>query len=54
MLVIEAPKTFLIPISFVFCSVVKEMSPNNPRHEIIIASREKLINAFSNLSSDLY
>jgi len=37
----EAPRIFLIPISFVFCSVVNETSPNKPRQEIKIARAEK-------------
>ena len=50
----DAPKTFLMPISFILCSVENEINPNKPRQEIKIASMEKPVNAFSNLSSDWY
>ena len=33
----EAPSTFLIPISLVLCSAVKEAKPKSPKHAIIIA-----------------
>src|SRR5512133_1035348 len=36
-----APTAFRIPISFVRCSVVKEVSPNNPRLAITIARKAK-------------
>ena len=32
-----APKTFLIPISFVRCSAVKAANPNNPKQAIKMA-----------------
>ena len=36
-----APFIFLIPISFVLARVIKEDNPINPRHEIMMASKEK-------------
>ena len=43
MLVTDAPRTFLMPISFVRCSAVKEDNPNIPRQEINIASSVKMV-----------
>ena len=37
----EDPRTFLIPISFVFNSAIKEVIPKSPRQAINIASIEK-------------
>ena len=39
---LRAPNTFLIPISFVLLSAVYAAKPNNPRHEIRIASTAKM------------
>ena len=36
--VIEAPKTFLIPISFLRCSVTYAAKPNKPKQAILMAS----------------
>jgi hypothetical protein len=36
-----APFTFLIPISFVLSSVINKDNPINPRHEMMIARKEK-------------
>jgi len=36
-----APFIFLIPISFVLRIVIKEDNPISPRHEIMIARKEK-------------
>ena len=38
----EAPMTFLMPISFVRCSAIKEAKPNKPRHAMNTASIVKL------------
>ena len=52
--VTEAPNTFLIPISFVRCSVVNEASPNNPKHATKIASVVNSPNTCPNFWSALY
>src|SRR5689334_4398601 len=39
--VTDAPKTFLIPISFVRCSATKDERPRSPRQLIKIASEPK-------------
>ncbi len=39
---IDDPITFLIPISLVLCSVVKEASPNKPNEETNIARSAKI------------
>ena len=36
-----APFVLLIPISFVLRSVINEDNPTSPRHEMMIASKEK-------------
>ena len=36
-----APFIFLIPISFVLRTVINEDNPISPRHEIMIARKEK-------------
>ena len=36
-----APFTFLIPISFVLRSVINNDNPISPRHEMMIARKEK-------------
>ena len=45
MLVTVAPRTFLIPISFVFTWAVYAARPNKPRHEIKIATIAKILNS---------
>ncbi len=50
----DAPKTFLIPISFTLCSVTNAARPNKPRQAMIMASTVMLKNIFSNLCSALY
>ena len=53
----DAPSTFLIPISFIRCCVVKEAKPKRPRQEINIARIEnieaKLPISFSDLKNRL-
>ena len=43
----EAPKTFRMPISFVLLSAVYAARPNNPRHDMNMASRAKIAASFS-------
>ena len=43
MLMTEAPRTFLIPISLVRCSEMKEAMPNSPRQDMNIASAVKYL-----------
>ena len=40
---VEAPTTFLMPISFVLCSAVNDASPKSPRHEIKIVKTVKYL-----------
>src|SRR5215203_1336731 len=49
-----APNTFLIPISFVFCSAAYAANPNRPRQAIKIASTAKEIKILPALSSERY
>src|SRR3982751_5611266 len=51
--VVLAPRTFRIPISFVRCSTLKVVSPNNPRHEMKIAIKVKYLMIAASLSSAL-
>ncbi len=39
---VVAPNTFLIPISFRRCSIIKVESANNPKHEMKIVSAAKI------------
>src|SRR4029078_684475 len=50
-LTILAPNTLRTPISFVRCSATKDDRPNNPRHEISIASMAKRVDKFPIRSS---
>ena len=40
-LYVDAPNTLRTPISFLRCSATNDASPNNPRHEINMASMVK-------------
>ena len=42
--VILAPKTFLIPISFVFISATNDAKPNKPRQAIKMERSENIAN----------
>ncbi len=53
-LLTDAPKTFRIPISFVRTSALKVASPNNPRHEMIIASAAKYFDITDTRCSEIY
>ena len=50
----DAPKTLRMLISFKRCRVVKEASPQRPKHPINTASAENALNSFPNCSSDWY
>ncbi|MNY72025.1 hypothetical protein D3C86_2104850 [compost metagenome] len=40
-----APSTFRMPISLVRCSVVNDVKPSNPRHDITMATPAKKLNS---------
>ena len=51
-LLILAPKTFLIPISLTRCEIEKADKPNKPRHATKIAIKEKTVNIVFCFCSD--
>ena len=51
---VDAPRTFLIPISLVLCCATKDASPNNPRTAMKTASIEKYPKIVLRLSSERY
>jgi len=53
-LIILAPNTLRIPISFRRCCAEKETSPNKPKQEIKIAKMAKYKEGFPTIASDLY
>ena len=42
-LVIDAPNTFRMPTSFVFCTAIKETSPYKPKQDIKMANPAKIL-----------
>ena len=50
----DAPNTFRIPTSLVFCSAVYEASPNNPRQEMKMAIAPKILKSCPSCFSDRY
>src|SRR3979490_1213812 len=54
MLIREAPRTFLMPISFVLCTAVYDDNPIRPRQEMMMASTVKMLMIFPNRLSSLY
>ena len=50
----EAPRIFLIPISFTRCCAANVISPHRPRQDISIAKTENILKRLNNLISDLY
>ena len=51
---IEAPRTFLTPISFLLFCAVNAARPNKPRHEITIAKPAKYFDNVDTLASESY
>ena len=49
---IDAPKTFLIPISLILLSTVKAVKPKRPRHAMNIARMENDVNICPVFCSD--
>jgi hypothetical protein len=50
----DAPRTFLIPISFVLLSAVNDVNPNNPRQARNMAMAVKDVKLLLNRISVLY